>query len=62
MGEVRDRLATGNFNDMRQEKQPYQAVLVTLTKRGDPHVYRVVVKDLYGEHEQVLKEEITEAR
>jgi len=57
---VRERLAKGEFNHMRGEEQPDGSVLVTLTKRGDPHVYRMWVKDLYKPTEVVIKEEITE--
>lgn len=55
-----DKLKTGDFNNMSQEKQPDGSVLVTLTKRGDPHVYRFRVKDLYKPTEQVLSEEVIE--
>jgi len=57
---VRERLTRGDFNYMSQELQPDGSLLVTLTKRGDPHVYRMWVKDLYQPDEQVIKEEITE--
>lgn len=59
---VRERLARGDFNTMSQERQPDGSLLVTLTKRGDPHVYRLWVRDLYTPTEQVLKEEITEVK
>lgn len=54
---VRERLAKGDFNYMCGEPQPDGSVLVTLTKRGDPHVYRMWVKDLYKPTEVVIKEE-----
>ncbi len=57
---LREMLANGEFNYMRGDKQPDGSVLVTLTKRGDPHVYRMWVKDLYKPTEQVLREEIIE--
>jgi len=57
---VREMLAKGEFNHMSQVTQPDGSVLVTLTKRGDPHVYRMWVKDLYQPTEKVIKEEITE--
>ncbi len=57
---VRERLARGEFNHMSQEKQSDGSVLVTLTKRGDRHIYRMWVKDLYKSTEQVIKEEINE--
>jgi hypothetical protein len=45
---------------MSQEHQPDGSALVTLTKRGDPHVYRMWVRDLYRPSEVIIKEEITE--
>ena len=56
---VREMLAKGEFNNMSQRKQPDGSVLVTLSKRGDPRVYRMWVRDLYQPTEQVIKEEIT---
>lgn len=55
---VRERLALGEFNNMDQAHQPDGSVIVTLTKRGDNHVYRMWVSDLYKASEQVLREEI----
>jgi hypothetical protein len=57
---VREMLARGEFNYMSQEAQLDGSVLVTLTKRGDPHVYRMWVRDLYQPTERVLREEIIE--
>ena len=54
------KLKTGDFNNMSQETQPDGSVLVTLSKRGEGKVYRFRVKDLYGEHEEVLEEEVLE--
>jgi len=59
---VRERLAKGDFNHMCQELQPDDSLLVTLTKRGDPHIYKLWVKDLYLPTEVVIKEEVTNAR
>jgi hypothetical protein len=56
---VRERLARGEFNNMSQARQPDGSLLVTLTRRGDPHTYRMWVRDLYGPKEVVLREEIT---
>jgi hypothetical protein len=53
-------LTKGDFNHMSQEKQPAGSVLVTLTKRGDPHTYKMWVKDLYKPTEEILKEEVTD--
>ena len=57
---VRERLARGEFNHMSQMTQPDGSLLVVLTKRGDRHVYKLWVRDLYKPGEQVIKEEITE--
>jgi len=54
---VRERLTRGEFNNMNQEVQPDGSVLVTLTKRGDPHIYRMFVLHLYQPDERVLREE-----
>lgn len=55
---VRERLAMGVFNHMGQEKQPDGSVVVTLTKRGDPHIYRMWVTGLYTPQEHVIREEV----
>jgi len=55
---VRERLSRGEFNHMSQALQPGGSLLVTLTKRGDPHIYRMVVLHLYQPDERVLREEI----
>ena len=56
---VRERLRLGLFNTMGQALQPDGSLLVTLTKRGDNHVYRLWVRDLYKPTEVVIREEIT---
>lgn len=55
-----DKLKLGDFNDMTQAPQPDGSVIITLTKRGEGKIYRFQVKDLYGENEEVLWEEIIE--
>jgi len=55
---VIERLKKGNFNDMNQEEQPDGSVIVTLVKRGDPHVYKMKVKNLYGKDEEVEWEKV----
>ncbi len=55
-----EKLRAGNFNVMNQDWQPDGSVIVTLRKRGEGKVYRFRVKDLYGENEEVLEEEIKE--
>jgi len=54
---VREMLARGEFNSMSQARQPDGSVLITLIKRGDPHRYTMLVRDLYGPNEIVLREE-----
>ncbi len=56
---VRERLIRGEFNTMSQEQLPGGIVLVTLTKRGDPHTYKMWVTGLYTATEHVMREEIT---
>jgi len=53
---VRERLAKGDFNHMSQETQPDGSVLVTMTKRGDNHVYKLLVRDLYKPTERVIRQ------
>jgi len=54
------RLYSGDFNDMSQERLPDGSVIVTLSKRGEGKSYRFRVKDLYGEHEEVMEHEVIE--
>ncbi len=56
---VREWLARGEFNHMSQAVQSDGSLLVTLTKRGDPHIYRLWVVDLYKPTERVIREEVT---
>ena len=58
---VRERLAKGDFNHMSQAVQPDGSLLVTLTRRGDPRVYKLWVRDLYKPGELVIKEQGVEA-
>lgn len=55
-----EKLKSGDFNDMSQTDRVGDEVTVTLSKRGEGKVYRFRVKDLYGEHEEVLSEEVME--
>ena len=59
---VLERLLAGNFNAMSQVPQPDGSILVTLTKRSDPHIYKLWVKDLYTPKQVVLKEEVLNAQ
>lgn len=56
---VRKMLADGAFNTMYQISLPDGSVDVTLTRRGDPNVYRMIVCNLYQPDERVIKEEVT---
>lgn len=53
-----EKLKSGDFNDMSQDRQPDGSVIITLVRRGEGKTYRFRVKDLYGEHEEVISEEI----
>jgi len=57
-----EKLKSGDFNNMSQEWQPDESVIITLSKQGVSKVYRFRVKDLYGEHEEVLEHEVIEAK
>ncbi len=59
---VRERLAKGDFNYMSQEHQPDGSVIVTMTKRGDNHIYIMHVWHLYQADEEVLIEQVLEAK
>lgn len=52
------RLYTGEFNVMEQAHLPDGSVIVTLCKSSEDKTYRFRVKDLYGEHEEVLEHEV----
>lgn len=52
------KLYSGDFNIMNQEQQPDGSVIITLSKHGEGKSYRFRVKDLYGEHEQVLEHKV----
>ena len=49
-----ERLKVGDFNAMRQEGQPDGSVIITLSSRKYPEVYRFRVRDLYGPNEEEL--------
>ena len=53
-----EKLKSGDFNDMSQDRQPDGSVIITLVRRGEGKTYRFRVKDLYGENEEVLEEEV----
>ncbi len=58
---VRERLGRGDFNYMSQHVEPDGSTLVTLTKHGDPRIYRMWATGLYTAQERVIREEIKEA-
>ena len=55
---VREMLARGDFNHMSQQRIDKTTVLVTLTKRGDPHIYKVKISGLYTPDERAFDEQI----
>ena len=55
-------LYTGQFNSMRQCCLPDGTREVTVAKRGEGKVYRFTVRDLYGQHEKVLKHEVIDVK
>lgn len=55
-----EKLKTGDFNNMSNEVQPDGSVIITLSSRKYPEIYRFRVRDLYGDNEEVLEEEIIE--
>ncbi len=55
---VREMLTRGEFNAMSQARQPDGSVLVTLTRRGDPHRYILHVRNLYRPDEEIIEERV----
>ena len=55
-----DKLKAGEFNNRSDTIQADGSSIITLWKRGEDKVYRFQVRDLYGEHEEVLWEEVIE--
>jgi hypothetical protein len=52
------KLYTGNFNTMEQEQLPDGSVKITLSSTSYPQVYRFIVRDLYGENEEVIDHQV----
>ena len=48
------RLYSGDFNNMHQEWQADGSVIITLSKKGDATIYKLHVKELFGEAEELL--------
>jgi len=57
-----EKLYTGDFNYMSQERQPDGSVIITLSKTGEDKIYHLRVKDLYGKDEEVLEHEIIDTK
>ena len=45
---------------MNQDWQLDGSVIITLTKRGDPRVYRLHVRNLYQAGEDIISDEVIE--
>jgi hypothetical protein len=58
MAAVFDRFRMGEWNVCRQEVLPSGDTRITMTKRGDPHTYVVVVRNLYGAMQVIVSEEV----
>lgn len=56
------KLYIGDFNGLRQEVQPDGSFVIILFKHGEDKSYSFRVKDLYGEHDEVLEHEVIEAK
>lgn len=54
------KLKTGDFNTISYAMQGDNSIIITLVKRGEGKVYKFKVKDLYGENEEVISEEVIE--
>jgi hypothetical protein len=54
------KMRAGDFNYQGFEWQGDGSVVITLTSRHYPEVYRLRVRDLYGPNEEVIDEEVVE--
>jgi len=52
------RLYSGDYNYLSQEWQPDGTVIVTVSGGRSGQVHRMHIRDLWGEDEEVLTEEI----
>lgn len=52
------RLYSGDYNYLNEEWQPDGSVVVTVSGGKSGQVHRLHVRDLWGEHEDVLQEEL----
>jgi len=53
-----DKLYLGDFNNMTQEHLPGGITKILLEKRGEHQQHQLLVRDLYGEHEEVLEDKV----
>ncbi|MBA7613440.1 hypothetical protein ES703_20689 [subsurface metagenome] len=51
------RLYSGDYNYLFQDRQPDGSVIVTVSGGKSGQAHRMHVRDLWGEHEEVLQEE-----
>ena len=58
----RDKLKLGDFNHMSQEKQDDGSILVVLSSRKYPEIYRFKVRNLYQINEKVISNEVFERK
>jgi len=54
------RLYSGDFNQMITTVHADGTRVIELSSVGEGNVYKFRVKDLYGEHEEVLEHEVIE--
>ncbi len=63
MKKVLKQLYAGDFNNMEQNWQADGSVVITLKRDNEPErSCKFRVKDLYGENEEVLEEEVIEVK
>ena len=53
---TRSRLYSGDYNYMQQAHQPDGSVIVQISGGRSGQVHRMHVRDLWGEHEEILSE------
>jgi len=58
MKEGLKKLYSGDFNHKQTHVLADGTVIITLVKEGENKTYRFKVRDLYGEHEEVLEHEV----
>jgi len=53
-----EKLYSGDFNSMLQEWQPDGSVIITLKADGEHLAYRFKVRELYGQHEELVDHQV----